>query len=404
MPRLKFGVFLAPHHPIGEHPTLQLRRDLELVEHLDRLGYDEFWVGEHHSGGWETIGSPELFLAAAGERTTRIRLGTGVVSLPYHHPFNVAMRITQLDHLTRGRAMLGVGPGALPSDARMLGISPATQRDRMDEATGIIQRLLRGETVTCKTDWFELNEARLQILPLQEELPIAAASSMSPSGMKVAGKYGIGVISVASNSVEGLAALPTQWAFGETYAKENGQIIDRANWRVLTQFHIAPTREQAIAEVAAGLKQWHNEYNVDVLGRPNATHIDDGAAMAAAMNRSGSAIFGTPEDAVAQIKRLLETSGGFGTLLGFAHDWAGRGEAMFRSYDLFARYVIPRVQGLIDTVQASADTVSANKQELMHGAGQAILKAIREHNATHPRQQKTEGTDGGVAAFTQAKS
>ena len=251
MARMRFGVFLAPHHPVGEHPTLQLHRDLELAAHVDRLGYDEFWVGEHHSGGWETIGSPELFLASAGERTQRIRLGTGVVSLPYHHPFTVAARIVQLDHLTRGRAMLGVGPGALPSDAMMLGIDPATQRDRMDEATGVIQRLLRGETVTHKSDWFELNEARLQILPLQDELPMVSASSVSPAGMKVAGKYGIGVISVASNSVEGLAALPTQWGFGETYAQENGQVIDRRNWRVMTQWHIAPTREQAIAEVAA---------------------------------------------------------------------------------------------------------------------------------------------------------
>ncbi len=399
MARMKFGVFLAPHHPVGEHPTLQIRRDLELVQHLDKLGYDEFWVGEHHSGGWETIGSPELFLAAAGERTERIRLGTGVVSLPYHNPFNVAARMVQLDHLTRGRAMLGVGPGALPSDARMLGIDPATQRDRMDEATGVIQRLLRGERVTQKSDWFDLHDAQLQLLPLQEELPMASATSLSPAGMKVAGKYGIGVISVASNSAEGLAALPTQWGFGETYAREYGQSIDRKNWRILTQFHIAPTREQAIAEVADGLKRWHNDYNVDVLGRPNAAHTQDGAAMAEAMIRSGSAIFGTPDDAIAQIRRIQELSGGFGTLLGFAHDWAGRGDEMFRSYEMFARYVIPRLQGLIEPVERSAGWVGERKQELMEGAGQAILKAIREHNASHPRQQKSEATDGGVVAI-----
>ena len=399
MARMRFGVFLAPHHPVGEHPTLQLQRDLELAAHVDRLGYDEFWVGEHHSGGWETIGSPELFLAAAGERTQRIRLGTGVVSLPYHHPFTVAARIVQLDHLTRGRAMLGVGPGALPSDAMMLGIDPATQRDRMDEATGVIQRLLRGETVTHKSDWFELNEARLQILPLQDELPMVSASSVSPAGMKVAGKYGIGVISVASNSVEGLAALPTQWGFGETYARENGQVIDRRNWRVMTQWHIAPTREQAIAEVADGIKQWHNQYNVDVLGRPNANYVEDGAVMARAMMANGSAIFGPPEDAVAQIRKLQEISGGFGTVIGFAHDWAGRGEAMFRSYDLFARYVVPKLQGLTAGVEESARWVGAAKGELMQGAGQAILKAIREHNASHPQQQKKEATDGSVVAF-----
>jgi limonene 1,2-monooxygenase len=387
--RMRFGVFNAPHHPIGEHPTLQMRRDVELAEHLDRLGYDEFWIGEHHSGGWETIASPELIIAAAGERTSRIRLGTGVVSLPYHHPFNVAQRMTQLDHMTRGRAMLGVGPGALPSDAFMLGIDPAVQRDRMDEATGIIQRLLRGERVTHKSDWFELREAKLQVLPLQEELEMAAASSLSPAGMKVAGKYNIGVISVASYTEEGLAALPTQWGFGETYARENGNVLDRSKWRILMQFHCAPTREQAIAEVAEGVKRWHNEYNVDILGRPKAQHIEDAEAFARGMMNSGGTCFGTPDDLVEAIKRLTEKSGGFGTLLGFAHDWADR-EAVWRNYELFARYVIPRVQGLLAPVQESADWVSDKKHGLMDAAGAAILTAIRTHNAAHPRQQRDE--------------
>src|SRR6201987_6370737 len=124
MPRLNFGAFLAPHHPVGEHPMLQFRRALDLVEQLDKLGYDEFWWGEHLSSGWEMIGSPEMFLAAAAERSKRIKLATGVVSLPYHHPFTVAQRMVQLDHQTRGRLIFGSGPGALPSDAAMLGIDP----------------------------------------------------------------------------------------------------------------------------------------------------------------------------------------------------------------------------------------------------------------------------------------
>ena len=200
MSRLKFGAFLAPHHPIGENPTLQFRNDLKLAAHLDELGYDEFWCGEHHSTGWEMIASPEMFLAAAGERTHRIRLGTGVVSLPYHHPFNVAQRMVQLDHMTGGRVIFGTGPGALPSDAHMLGIDPMTQRDRQDEAIGVIRRLLAGERVTYTSDWFTLQDARLQLFPVQEELPMVAASSISPSGMTLAGKYGMGVLSIGSNS------------------------------------------------------------------------------------------------------------------------------------------------------------------------------------------------------------
>ena len=125
MPRLGFGAFLAPHHPVGEHPMLQFRRDLDLVEHLDKLGYDEFWCGEHHSSGWEMIASPEMFLAAAGERTKRIKLGTGVISLPYHHPYNVAQRMVQLDHMTGGRAIFGSGPGAPTLQKKR---SPAARR------------------------------------------------------------------------------------------------------------------------------------------------------------------------------------------------------------------------------------------------------------------------------------
>jgi limonene 1,2-monooxygenase len=385
MSRLRFGVFLAPHHPIGEHPTLQLRRDLDLVEHLDRLGYDEFWCGEHHSGGWETIASPELFLAAAGERTSRIMLGTGVVSLPYHHPFNVAQRIVQLDHLTRGRAMLGVGPGALPSDARTLGIDPSVQRERMDEALGIIIRLLREDRpFSYKSDWFELNDAMLQIKPLQENMPIAAASTVSPAGMKAAGKYGVGVISIASYTQEGLAALPTQWGFGETYARESGNVMDRDKWRLLMQWHIAPTKEQALAEVAEGVQRWHNEYNVDILGRPGAEKATDALALARTMDRSGGTCFGTPDEMVEKVRKLQELSGGFGVLLGFAHDWASP-EASARSYEMVARYVIPRLQGLIEPVQRSADFVSEHRKELMEGAGKAILATIRQHNEQYGR-------------------
>ena len=235
MARLKFGAFLAPHHPIGENPLLQFRRDLDFVEQIDTLGFDEFWCGEHHSSGWEMIASPEMFLAAAGERTKRIKLGTGVVSLPYHHPYNVAQRMVQLDWMTGGRAIFGSGPGALASDAHTLGIDPMTQRDRQDEAIAVIRRLFKGERVTAKSDWFQMNDAALQLLPLQEEMPFVVASQISPSGMTLAGKYGIGIISLGSMSTQGLMALPTQWGFAEDAAKKAGTTVSRADWRVLLE-------------------------------------------------------------------------------------------------------------------------------------------------------------------------
>ena len=157
--QLRFGIFLAPFHALNENPTNALDRDFELIEHLDRLGYDEAWIGEHHSGGFEIIASPEVFMAAAFERTKNIRIGTGVVSLPYHHPFMAVDRMIQLDHQSKGRAMFGVGPGALVGDAFRMGIDPSTQRDRMNEALDVILPLLRGEIVSKKTDWFEVREA-----------------------------------------------------------------------------------------------------------------------------------------------------------------------------------------------------------------------------------------------------
>jgi limonene 1,2-monooxygenase len=326
-------------------------------------------------------------------------LGTGVISLPYHHPFNVAQRIVQLDHLTRGRAMLGVGPGALPSDAWTLGIEPITQRDRMDEALGVILRLLSSdEPFSYTSDWFTLRDAALQIKPLQEEIPVVVASTISPAGMRSAGKHGVGVISVASHTTEGLAALPTQWGFGETYASEHGQTIDRRNWRINMQWHLADSKEQAIAEVAEGVKRWHNEYNVSILGRPKAEPVADGVALARSMDQSGSAIFGTPDEAVDRIHQLQRLSGGFGVALGFAHDWANR-EQMLRSYELFARYVIPRVNRMIDPVQRSADFVAERKTVLMEGSSQAVLAAIRAHNAAYPRQPSNEAAASHRSSF-----
>ena len=385
MPRIQFGTFLAPHHPSGENPTLLFQRDLEFASHLDRLGFDEFWCGEHHSSGWEMIASPEMFLAAAAQRTHRIRLGTGVVSLPYHHPFNVAQRMVQLDHMSNGRAMFGSGPGALPSDARTLGIDPMVQRDRQDEAIGVILKLLRGEErFTYHSEWFELNEAKLQLLPVQEDMPMVTASSISPSGMTLAGKYGMGVLSIASNSTEGIQALPTQWSFAEEAADKYGQTVDRKNWRVMMAFHLAETREQARNETVDGLQRWHNEYNVWTLGRPNATVVDDKWALLDQTTGdgavgAGAAVIGTPDDLIAGIRHLQEVTGGFGVVLGFAHDWANR-EATLRSWDLMARYVIPEINGTTAGLRESQAYLNANQADLMAGASRAVVSKILEND------------------------
>ena len=378
--RLRFGTFLAPHHPVGEHPALQFQRDLAFCRHLDQLGFDEFWCGEHHSSGWEMIGSPEMFLAAAGQMTSRIRLGTGVVSLPYHHPFNVAQRIVQLDHMTGGRAIFGTGPGALPSDARTFGIDQMLLRARQDEALGVIVRLLSGERFTATSDWFQLNDAQLQLLPLQEKLPMAAASSISPSGMQLAGKYGMGVLSIASTSQEGLQALPVQWAFAEDAARQHNQTVDRRDWRVLLTWHLAESRKQAEQEAVDGLWWWHNEYSVRILGRAGARRVEDKwQLLHEATGRGsgvGTAVIGTPDELVTKIRELQEVTGGFGVVLGFAHDWASR-EAMLRSWELFARYVIPELNGYTRNLKLSAEHLVQHQKELTGGRAESIRAAVQ---------------------------
>jgi limonene 1,2-monooxygenase len=258
----------------------------------------------------------------------------------------------------------------------------------MDEALGVIIRLLREDKpFSYKSDWFELNEAQLQIKPLQEDIPIVCASTVSPAGMKAAGKYNVGVISIASTSADGLAALPTQWGFGETYAKEFGNTMDRSKWRINANWHVAPTKEQAIEEIAEGALRHHNEYNVGILGRPGSEAYTDARKFAERMANADGSMIGSPDDVVASIRKLQERSGGFGTLIGFAHDWAATREQQLRSFEMFARYVIPQVQGLLEPVQRSADFVAEHKGELMEKANKAVLGAIRAHNATHPREE-----------------
>nr|MDT0523471.1 LLM class flavin-dependent oxidoreductase [Streptomyces sp. DSM 41633] len=152
--RVDFGAFLAPWHLPTSDAHFSIQHDLELVEHLDRLGFAEFWMGEHHSTGSEIVPAPDVFIAAAAERTERIRFGTGVMSLPYHHPLVTADRITQLDLQTRGRLIVGTGPGKIPLDAHMMGINPIDQRRMQGEALEAVLRLLRGEVVNMETDWF----------------------------------------------------------------------------------------------------------------------------------------------------------------------------------------------------------------------------------------------------------
>ena len=378
---LRFGIFLAPFHPVGQNPTLALERDLDLIGHLDRLGFDEAWIGEHHSAGYEIIASPEVFIAAAAARTRHIRLGTGVSSLPYHHPFMLADRLSLLDHLTRGRLMVGVGPGALPSDAFMMGIDPARQRDMMEEALEAILALFRSdEPVDRETDWFTLRQARLQLRPYQRPHPeVAVAAQISPAGPRAAGRFGCSLLSLGATSAGGFDVLGAHWDVMEQRSEEFGTTADRTGWRLVGPMHLADTTEQAIADVEFGLPEWI-DYFERVAALPLAPDTTNHATMVDALNASGMAVIGTVDDAIAQIERLQHQSGGFGSYLFMGHEWADTA-ATLHSYELVSRYVMPHFQGSSTALTASRDWAAEQRPEFIGAAGNAIVSAFAKHQA-----------------------
>lgn len=387
---LRFGIFLPPYHRTNQNPSLAIRRDLDLIREWDRLGFDEVWVGEHHSGGMELIASPEQFLAAAAMCTSRIRLGTGVVSVPYHHPFMVAQRIVLLDHLSMGRAMLGVGPGALPLDATMLGIEQSRTRPRLEEGLDAIMALLGSdEPVNIETDWFTLRDAELHLKPFSRpSLEVAVAAAVSPTGARLASRYGVGLLSIAASGGAGFEALRGHWQTMEQGAAEHGTTVSREQWRLAGPMHLAPTREQAYKDVEYGLVDWAVYFQR--VGAVPQLQIEGSTVreLIDVFNGAGLGVIGTPEDAVAQITRLQDRSEGFGTYLLIGHDWADP-RATSLSYELFARWVMPEFQGTMDSVRRSRRH-SIDTHDALSAAQAAAIEAAKQRY-NDPRRESPAG-------------
>jgi limonene 1,2-monooxygenase len=382
---MKFGIFMAPFHRVGENPALAYERDFQLIEWLDELGYDEAFIGEHHSAGWEIIPSPEIFMAVAATRTKRIMLGSGVTSVPYHHPFHIANRFAMLDQITRGRIMLGCGPGALPSDAHMLGIDTTTQRDRMIEGLEAVIRLFTEPGgITIDGSYFKMRDAHLQVKPFQQpHLPIFVANTISPSGMVAAGRLGCGVLSVAAFSQGGLEGLPKRWQMAEETAAEYGKTVDRKNWRLVFPVHLAESTKEAADDVREGGNAWIQKYFIETLAaRIQFEEYPGQPAEEMTVDRMigrGGAIVGTPDDAIKRIKEVIEaTCGGFGGLLVLTHEWASR-EKTLKSYELLARHVMPQFQGSAMPIEYSQQWTAERRDQLFATSVQAVLKAMHDY-------------------------
>lgn len=366
---MKFGIFLPPYHALNENAAAAIDRDIALLSHLDWLGFDEAWIGEHHSGGWEIITSPELFIATVAERTKRIRLGTGVVSLPYHHPLMVADRMMMLDHLTKGRAMFGMGAGVLASDAYQMGIDPADQRRMMVEGIEAVIRLMRGEVVSMETDWFRLRQARTHLPSYSPSGPeMAVACARSAAGALAAGRWGIPMLAIGGSSPEALKFHISNWQLYAECAQQNGHQPDRSRWRLGSMMHLAESRDRAFDNVRFGLAPWARYMREVTSFEFVPAGCPDPAAY---LVESGAAVIGTPEDAIRHIEQIHQGTGGFGVHLDFAHNWADWDDTR-RSYELFARYVIPHFNGVLDSRRASHDFCVDNRERFAAATTGAI--------------------------------
>jgi limonene 1,2-monooxygenase len=287
--------------------------------------------------------------------------------------------------MTHGRVMLGVGPGALPSDAYMMGIEHTAQRPRMDEALGVILRLFtETEPITYKSDWFELHEALLQLRPYQRPyMPVAVASVQSPAGVVLAGKHGAAVLTITvprDPSPTSESDLRRLWDIAEESAAEHGQEVRREDWRLVVPVHLAETRQEAREEARMGAGRYLREYSEGTNGR---RPVFDGPLdkVVDFMADAGYWFVGTPDDCIEGLKQLEEKSGGYGGFLVQTVDWAPR-EKMLHSYELLARYVMPQFQGSVLSTAASNNWARERRDGLMAGRTRAIERARQDYAAS----------------------
>ncbi len=364
---MKFAFFMMPLHHPSESPSLAFDRDIDLINYADELGYDEFFIGEHHSAGWETMPAPEMVLAKASATAKRIRLGTSVVSLPFHHPFHVAERLAFLDHMTRGRAVLGVGQCNLPPDIKLFNIPAGDLRPMMAESIEIIVKLLESpDPVSFEGKYWTIKDMVLQLRSYQQpRLPMAIATTGSRANLELAGRHGMMLLSALykpPQPVPGTLPLGEQWPFVEEVARKHGKTVSRANWRGVTYVHLAATREQAWEEATPGIRR-DQGYFQGIGARGTQDHAagkqDDPIDPRVAAH-NGRWIIGTPDDAIKQIEAVNKEAGGFGGMMLTTHEWMPH-QKIKDSMELFARYVMPHFRGHLQDLQAAWDRTLADR-------------------------------------------
>lgn len=350
---MKFGIFTMPEHPPQENWTLSYDRDIADIVYAESLGFTEYWIGEHHTGGYENVPAAEYMIAKASALTSRIRLGTGVINLPYHEPFLVAERLAFLDHLTHGRLEYGFGGGGLPTDRALFQMPAEEATPRTNEALEIIWKLLTSEgPVDYEGVYWKYENRQLQVGPYQEVPPFAVAGLTGTHNYAKCGGRGWKALSVyfAPLFADKNQYAPDLRQHAEALTTAAAQAgldpdVARQNWRISREVYVSDSRNQAMNEIREGV---HRSYEyllglgLGALMKPDI-EMPDAELTFEWMAETIPWIIGSPEDCIRQIREVEETVGGFGTLLINARDWVTT-DRWNRSLELFARYVVPQFQ------------------------------------------------------------
>lgn len=366
---MKFSFFMMPTHHPSENPTLAFHRDIDLIPYVESLGYDSFHIGEHHSGGWETMPSPEMALSMAAAKTSRIGLGTSVVNLPFHHPFQVAERIAFLDHLSYGRAILGIGPSSLVTDKKLFNIDSDAARRMMGESADIIVGLLEADDpISHDGEFWQFNDLRLQLKSYQQpRLPLALPTTGGAEGLDMAARHDMELWTPCGLNRPGDGVFTEFWKNFEGACDRHGKTADRDKWHLVSNFYLADTREEAWADVSEGIMR-ETGYFTSIGFTPlyesyKGQPVSEFTPQSVVERRDW--VVGTPDDAIAWIEKKIADNGMFGGVMLTTHEWAGS-EKLRRSLELFARYVIPHFNAGRYNYKAEAQLLA--DQVEAHGA------------------------------------
>ena len=356
---MRAGYFTMPLHPPGSDPAITLATDLAQIVELDRLGYDEAWIGEHVTSVWENIPAPDLFIAQALALTKNIKLATGVSCLPNHNPLMLAQRIAQLDNMAKGRFYWGIGSGGFPGDFQMLDLDPKS----------LAQRAITRETLDCVLDlwdnptpgirdharWHFVVPAeddvigvKLHMRPYQKPYPPIGVAGIGPKSdmLTLAGERGW--IPISINTVV-TSTLKAHWDTYAASAAANGRTVSRKQWRISRDVFVGETSAEARRAVLEGplARDWR-DYFLHILRRTSAligpkidpNMSDDEVTIDYLLENLW--IVGDVDEVTAKLQKLYDDVGGFGTLLVIGHEW-DPGDVGHKSMDLLINKVLPRL-------------------------------------------------------------